>query len=115
LAARPLPVCEMYSSTNWSANDQARLAPYRVLGTDGAGNPICIEEDSGAIWLLDHEDRFRTRQFVNSGIPQLAECLLARMGEKDAERFRDAVFANDPLALTEGSFWWHEAAVLPEE
>jgi hypothetical protein len=59
--------------------------------------------------LLDHEDRFRTRQFVNSGVGQLAECLLAYMGEQDPEQFRASVRGIDPSAMAERSFWWHEA------
>ena len=66
----------------------------------------------GAVVLLDHEDRFRTRQFVNSGVSQLAECLLAYVGEQQPERFRSAVRAIDPPALAERSFWWHAAAGL---
>jgi SUKH-4 immunity protein len=112
-AARPSPLWEVYASpSDWSATDRARLAPYRVIGSDGAGNPICVEQSSGAVWLLDHEDWFRTRQFVNSGVRQLAECLLSYMGEHDPERFRSAVGCIDPPALTEGSFWWHEATGL---
>ena len=90
-----------------------------MIGSDGAGNPICIEQGSGAIVLLDHEDLFRTRQFINSGVSHLAECLLAYMGaymgETDADRFRSAVRAIDPPALAEGSFWWHEAGCLESD
>jgi hypothetical protein len=62
--------------------------------------------------MLDHEDRFHTRQFVNSSVGQLAECLLTYMGEREPERFRAAVALIDPAALTEQSFWWHAAAGL---
>jgi hypothetical protein len=65
------------------------------------GNPICIEQGTGAVVLLDHEDWFHTRQFLNSSVRQLAECLLAYMGEKNAARFRSAVQAIDPAALAE--------------
>ncbi len=83
-----------------------------MIGIDGAGNPVCIEEPSGCIWVLDHEDNFRSRLFMNSGISCLAESLLAYMGESDAERFREAIRAIDARALSEGTFWWHEAAGL---
>jgi hypothetical protein len=62
--------------------------------------------------VLDHDDKFRSRQFMNSGILQLAECLLAYMGESDAERFSGAVRAIDAPALSEGAFWWHETEGL---
>ena len=80
LAALPVPIWEMFgSSADWSPADRDRLAPYLMIGSDGAGNPICLEQVTGQVILLDHEDRFRTVQFVNSGIHQLAECLLAFM------------------------------------
>jgi len=63
---------------------------------------------------LDHEDWFGTRQFVNSSVRQLAECLLAYMCENDPARFRSAVQAIDPAALADGSFWWHEANMLQD-
>ena len=86
-----------------------------MIGSDGAGNPICLESTTGAVVLLDHEDWFRTRQFVNSNVHQLAECLLAYMGEHDPDRFRSALRRVDPAALAEKSFWWHEAACLNED
>ena len=46
--------------------------------------------------MLDHEDKFRTRQFMNTSILQLAECLLAYMGESDAVTLREAILAIDP-------------------
>ena len=113
MAERPSPVWEVYATPpEWSAADRVRLSAYRVLGSDGAGNPLCIEQGSGAVWLLDHENWFHTRQFVNSGVRQLAECLLTYMVERQHERFRSAVSAIDPPALSEGSFWSTEAACL---
>jgi hypothetical protein len=112
-ASRPAPIWEVFGvRAQWSGAERERLSPYRTIGSDGAGNPICIEQGTGSVVLLDHEDRFRTRQFVNSGVRQLAECLLAFLGEQDPERFRAAVRAIDPAALAEGSFWQHEAAGL---
>jgi hypothetical protein len=89
-------------------------APSNKRPPLGAGNPICVDGEA-TIWLLDHEDWFTTRQFVNSGIRELAECLLAYLGERDAGRFRRAVAEIDPRALMEGAFWWHEAAGLEPE
>ena len=112
-AARPAPIWEVFGiPSQWPPAERERLAPFRVIGSDGSGNPICVEQPGGAVVLLDHEDRFRTRQFVNSSAGQLAECLLAYMGERDPERFREAVRAIDPAAMAERSFWWHEAAGL---
>lgn len=113
--SRPKLVWEVFGSpSDWSPADRTRLASYRMIGSDGAGNPICVEQGTGVVVLLDHENRFRTRQFVNSSIHRLAECLLAYMGENEPDRFRSAVTSIDPLALAEGSFWWHEAACLSQ-
>lgn len=112
-AARPALIWEVFGiPSQWPAAERERLAPYRMIGSDGAGNPICVEEGSGVVVLLDHENRFRTRQFVNSSVGQLADCLLAYMGERQPERFRAAVAGIDPPALAEQSFWWHAAAGL---
>ena len=109
-AAAPAPIWEVYGrGSHWSHAERERLAAYRVIGSDGAGNPICVDRDSGAVVLLDHEDGFRTRQFVNGTVAQLAESLLAYMGERDPEQFRSAVNRIDLDALAEGAFWWHEA------
>lgn len=108
-AATPVPIWKVFGiPSQWSEAERERLAPYRVIGSDGAGNPICVEEGSVVV-LLDHEDRFHTRQFVNTSVGQLAECLLAYMGERQPERFRAAVALIDPAALAEQSFWWHAA------
>jgi hypothetical protein len=112
-AARPVPIWEVFGSpSDWSPAERERLAPYRTIGSDGAGNPLCVERGTEAVVLLDHEDRFSTRLFINSSVRQLAECLLAYLGEQDPERFRAAVRAIDPVAMAQGSFWWHEAAGL---
>jgi hypothetical protein len=114
-ATPPIPIWDAFGSpSDWSQTDRERLAPYRMIGFDGAGNPICVDQGSGAVVLLDHEDRFRTLQFMNSSVPQLAECLLAYMSEKDPERFRSLVHGIDPAALAERSFWSCEATGLAE-
>jgi hypothetical protein len=110
-AANPAKIYDVYgASADWTDEDRVRLDSYLMIGTDGAGNPICW--DGRAVVLLDHEDRFRTVQFVNSSVSQLCECLLAYMCEVDASRFRSAVGLVDAAALQHKSFWWHEAAAL---
>ncbi|MFO0938336.1 MAG: SUKH-4 family immunity protein [Gemmataceae bacterium] len=106
---KTLPICQVYR-LSWSAEDQERLAPYLIIGSDGAGNPICTEK--GKVVLLDHEDHFTTKQFVNSSVHQLAECLLAFMGEENPVRFRDALLAIDPSAGDVGTFWFQAAEGL---
>lgn len=77
VAQGPRPLVELYGQHNIAANDSVRLAGFYVLGSDGAGNPICLDpSQAGAIVLLDHEDRFRTSIFVTSSVMALAEALL---------------------------------------
>jgi hypothetical protein len=115
-AASPRRVWEQFgASRDWSKADRARLASYLAIGSDGAGNPICIDETTGAIWLLEHENHFQSSQFVNSNISHLAESLLAYMGEDEPERFRQAVAELDRPAMESNTFWWQEAATIGEE
>jgi hypothetical protein len=109
-ARHPKPIFHAYGSeSDWSDADRQRLAAFQVIGSDGAGNAICVDARNGAVVLLDHEDGFRTSQFINSSAGQLAECLLAYMGERNAEVFKSAVRSIDSAAITDGSFWWYEA------
>jgi hypothetical protein len=53
------------------------FAAYRVIGSDGSGNPIALDEtNNGEVVLLDHENKF-ARILVNKSVRQLAESLLA--------------------------------------
>ena len=115
-AANALPLLNLFVSLQAYSNaDRERLASFRVIGSDGAGNPFCVDRNTGIIWLLDHEDWRRFPQFVNSGVAQLAECLLSYMGEQQPEPFRSFVSSVDPRALGTGSFWWCEASALDAE
>ena len=104
-ASRPEPIWEVFASpADWSPADRERLSSFRMIGCDGAGNPICVKQDSGAVVLLDHEDWFRTCQFVNSGVSQLAECLLAytwvrRTQSDSVQRFRRSIRPRSPRVV----------------
>jgi hypothetical protein len=57
--------------------DTEELRRYIVLGSDGAGNPLCLDsKDHGKIFMVDHDDAFRSRSLMASSVPQLAEALL---------------------------------------
>ena len=59
----------------WGVADELRR--YRVIGSDGSGNPIVLDEKSeGEVVWLDHENRF-SRALMNKSIRQMAESLLA--------------------------------------
>ena len=78
VARGPLGLVQYYGVHQFEPSDLPRLAPYYVLGADGAGNPLCLDSaEDGEIVMLDHEDRFRTRTFVAASVATLAESLLA--------------------------------------
>jgi hypothetical protein len=101
----------------WDQPDKFRR--YRVIGSDGAGNPIAIDEQrAGEVVCLDHEDKF-ARTFVNKTVRQLAESLLAyrtivgdsadaSSGEVPAKvrkQLHQALRKIDPAAMKPACFW----------
>src|SRR5262245_22819209 len=101
---------------------------YRVLGSDGAGNPIALDEESGGeVVCLDHENRF-ARVFMNTSVRQMAESLLAYrtlVEDTQAEfgldafldgktsvaarkKLKETLTTIDPAAVKPGSFWFGE-------
>lgn len=65
---------------DWEPEVYARLHRYIYLGDDSGGNPICLDsEDSECVVFLDHEDFLSPNlsgSFVNSGVAELAACIL---------------------------------------
>lgn len=93
---------------SWSKEMKALLEPYRMIGSDGEGSPICVDEISGEVWLFDHEAKFLARQFMNSSIAQLAECLLSYDYDKENDcptANQDVVRNIDARALEGTAFW----------
>src|SRR5262245_24352642 len=59
----------------WKAGDAFKR--YRVIGANGFGDPICVDEVSGgAIVYLNHDDEMKSG-FMNSDVGRLAATLLA--------------------------------------
>jgi hypothetical protein len=115
--AKGLPrIWDLYSPTEWSADEKQPLEHYLMLGADGSDNPICVDERDGKVVLVDHEllfDPIRVVdriQFINSSIPHLAECLLVIHALPEAAR-RDSLRRVDPPALEKGAFWSYESNV----
>ncbi len=105
---------------------------YRVIGSTGFGDSICIDEsENGIIIYLDHEVGFK-KIFINSSVMKLAESLLAYrhfVERTIKERGQDAYLEFDIpidlrkwiinemrkidiLAVNEGCFWKNELNVL---
>lgn len=122
----PLPTLSEY----FGLSDTFRR--YRVIGSNGSGDPICIDQaQQGSIVSINHDDHYRPI-FMNSSIPQLAESLILyrrlvrqtiTVGGEDA--FMDnnipvdlrvwiaqEMEQVDAPALLEGCMWHGELAAL---
>lgn len=98
-----------------SGVDTDFLSRYHTLGSDGAGNPLCIDiEEPGKVFMVDHDDAFRSRRLVASSIPQLAEALLI-IQTQPREHFQRLFEVIDPAACGDDSFLPCEVAMLIEE
>ena len=107
---RGLPrISDIYSPGRWTAEDTGRVAHFRMIGADGAGNPLCVDVRDGRVVLVDHEDHFRTTQFMNSSVEHLAECLLAYHTTPETDR-REALRGVDSAAVEDGAFWIYETS-----
>jgi hypothetical protein len=102
----------------------AEFGRYRIIGGNGSGDPVCLDEDvSGQIVYLNHDNGFK-RVLMASSIVALAECLvelrdvIAEAGDTEFvspgrydelfERLREI----DPLACEPEGYWPQEIAML---
>jgi hypothetical protein len=109
----------------WKASNAFKR--YRVIGANGFGDPICVDEESeGVIVYLNHDDEMK-RCFMNSNVGRLASTLLAfrevvqetqKRGGPDAyldgqvpsdvvDRFIVQMDEIDPSAIKANTFWFH--------
>ncbi len=78
------------------------LRQYFVVGCDASGSPLCVDTtEAGRVYMLDHDDAFRSRHLVASSIPQLAEGLLL-VYTVPHEEFQDRFAEIDPEAARDG-------------
>ncbi len=106
----------------WNAGEQH----YRIIGSNGYGDPVCIDtESAGRVFYLLHDGEM-SPQFMNSSIPQLAYSLLAfrrvvastiMVGGEGAfldghippeviDRFIGEMETIDPSAILSEHFWF---------
>jgi hypothetical protein len=101
-----------------------RFGRYRVIGCDGSGNPIALDEErDGEVVCLDHDDKF-TRTFMNTTVRHLAASLLVyrdliatagadALGDgmlpaKSRKQLHRQLKKIDPAAMKAGGFWPEE-------
>jgi len=105
---------EVWRLEGVSGIEAEELRRYFVLGSDGAGNPLCLDsKDNGKIYMVDHDDAFRSRTLVASSVSQLAEALLL-IHTLPQEDFGRSFMQIDPDAAGVGGFLPKEVEMLKE-
>jgi hypothetical protein len=118
----------------WADHNSAKN--HWIIGSDGAGNPICVDvSENDKITLHDHEQRFEIIEVINSSISELAECLLIYRNfiskiqkEYGEDAFLESSFSRSDLSdlknnllkvnnniFKESAFWRTEINCLEDE
>lgn len=71
---------------------------FHPIGVDGA-TLLCLEEGTGFVYSIDIDGQGIPTRFVNSGIPELAECLLVNRVTSRAESEEDEEDEDEALQL----------------
>ncbi len=112
VAKGPQSLVECYGAHQFQPSDLLRLASFYVLGSDGAGNPLCVDcGRNEQVVMLDHEDRFRTQTFVASSVATLAEALLIANTVPHRD-FVEHLRRCDPPAAEKSAFLPREIGML---
>lgn len=86
-----------------------------AIGTNAYGDHICLDMAAdGAVVYVNH-DNLNAQILINSSISALAESLCLYLTHRHKGEPKDlltAIGAIDPLAVSIGKFWQHEAAAL---
>lgn len=87
---------------------------FRVIGHNGSGDLVCIDESDGSICYHIHDNRM-ARVFINSSLHQFAEslCLIVETIESDFSKDFLALLSQiDSRACESGTFWPMESQML---
>lgn len=104
----------------WQRIGRETIARFRMLGSDGSGNPLVLNIESHEIELLDHESSFAPFDLVGSSLAQFMECLLvfsraeAYAPEVDVEGLQAEIHAIDPQLVQKNGYWFSNATDLPD-
>lgn len=108
--------------------NEKELDNYLMIGTNGSGDPVCIDvAHKNEIVYLNHDQGFE-RIFINASILHFAQCLVKYQdfllsGESGGKKFSDEELGKlrsylkktDKRSLAEGSFWNGELEYLEWE
>lgn len=79
---------EVYSPGQWTAEQTKRVANYLMIGSDGGGEAVCLDESTGGRVVLVFSETLFSKptfwsrrspirvQYINASVAQLAESLL---------------------------------------
>lgn len=107
--------------------DYPELARYIMIGSNGSGDPVCIDSlIADQIVYLNHDNYFE-RVFVSSSISQLGFALIQyrdflksitptgssnlkkrKFSDAEFEVLRQIFIDNDPICLNKNTFWQME-------
>jgi hypothetical protein len=110
-------------STAW--HQPVAFDRYRVIGHNGSGDPVCIDEaEDGQVVYLNHDNRFE-RVLMASSVITLAECLIqvrdfiAEVGgildpiaPERIEPLVELLRGIDPIACADNGYWQQECRIL---
>jgi hypothetical protein len=95
---------------------------WYMIGHEGAGDPVVIDATTGHLLVLDHEQGFVKRSFLNSTLPQLASTLavVSRVMRSDYKFDDEATYTAllreiagiDFAATLADGFWPSELAMM---
>jgi hypothetical protein len=106
-------IWDVFAPGQWKPEEKDGLEHFGLIGSDGAGNPICLDERRGQVVLVDHEVLFDRHardasiMFINSSIRQLCECLLVVNARPNSKNM-GAIKEIDEPAAAKGAFWSYE-------
>ena len=89
---------------------------YRLFGSNGSGDFVCIDERNGSIVYLNHDANMK-RVFINSSVLQFAEslCLMAEALQSEFTiDFTGELSRIDPAALDAAAMWPSEYEMVKE-
>jgi hypothetical protein len=87
---------------------------YRLLGCNGSGDFLCIDETDGSIVYLNHDSNMK-RVFINSSLSQFAECLCLMAETLQSgytNDFLDELSRIDLKAISDDAMWPSEYAMM---
>jgi len=104
----------------WQRTGRETVALFRMLGTDGGGNPLILNLKTHEVHLLDHENNFRPYSLAGSSLAQFMECLLiftraeSFAPDVDVEALKAQLRAVDPQLAEKNGYWFSIATDLTD-